>query len=710
MKDPRETMISYWLQTAMPFGSSGGLLGSLGQPVAETWDDPPPTTLQPPVIPADLSGLLSLLSSMPPPSAWNPSSLSLLPTPIGANAGFPAPPTQPAVDWRNDPRLATYAQTPSGPMTPPNLSGLTSLLSSAPPAAPPEHLDSRKYWPAAPALSGASEQPRAHGYYFPPAPQAPRWDQVPTDASTTDLSQIFSQPPGPTSWATPGSSVNADQYSGADEAALAQQAYDASAKRIQRGVRGRATAPDEPPARDPAADAGEPGLIERTRLNGVDSFYRGTVMGAGRLALMQHYASTLDEPGIDPQTKRWRDQLRKEYPGVLADLARYDRMRRFENPLEFGAAALGQLGGGLPTPESAIGVAAKGATWLGRAVRAGLQQGAVNAATDPVVQGLNMRAGVQEEYDPWRTAIAGGLGIGVGGGVNSAAGAWSRRGPRTTAYAAHEAIPGEVGHQLPGPQAWPDTPKSLAAKSAGLYEPPAKPPRPFSDDYPSGALADASGRLIADIEGRPLGAEYIAGRRVAGGADEALTPAEINAMVKEAIGRGPRYKSDLQMNGDSGRYIVTYDAQDNPVRRKMWINRELIPKQKKLTVGHETGHMVEELGAGEKGMSIEGLERELEGVYSTLNTGTERASRHTLPRHHGYSDEEAPYELMAEALRAYMSSPNYFKTVAPNAAAAIRAFVNSHPQLSKLIQFNSLGGLVVGGRAIGGTPGDEPGL
>jgi hypothetical protein len=212
---------------------------------------------------------------------------------------------------------------------------------------------------------------------------------------------------------------NTPDYSRADEAALAQQGYDAGAKRGVRGVRGRATAPSEPPARDPSADMREPGLTERIRLNGVDSFYRGTLMGAGNLALMQHYASTRDEPGIDPQTKRWRDQLRKEYPGVLADLARYDRMRRFESPIEFGAAALGQLGGGLPTPESALGVGAKGIGWLWRAAKAGLKQGAVSAATDPIVQGLNIKAGVQEAYDPWRTAITGGVGALFGSGVQS---------------------------------------------------------------------------------------------------------------------------------------------------------------------------------------------------------------------------------------------------------------------------------------------------
>ena len=106
---------------------------------------------------------------------------------------------------------------------------------------------------------------------------------------------------------------------------------------------------------------------------------------------------------------------------MVADLARYDRMRLFENRLELGAAALGQIGGGLPTPESLVGVGAKGVTWLARAIRAGLHQGAVNAATDPVVQGLNMRAGVRDEYDPWRTVIAGGLGFVTGAGARSLA-------------------------------------------------------------------------------------------------------------------------------------------------------------------------------------------------------------------------------------------------------------------------------------------------
>jgi hypothetical protein len=49
---------------------------------------------------------------------------------------------------------------------------------------------------------------------------------------------------------------------------------------------------------------------------------------------------------------------------------------------------------------------------------------------------------------------------------------------------------------------------------------------------------------------------------------------------------------------------------------------------------------------------------------------------------------DAQAELMAEAIRAYMQSPNYLKTVAPNVAARIRAAVNPNPNLNRVIQFN----------------------
>jgi hypothetical protein len=92
-------------------------------------------------------------------------------------------------------------------------------------------------------------------------------------------------------------------------------------------------------------------------------------------------------------------------------------------------------------------------------------------------------------------------------------------------------------------------------------------------------------------------------------------------------------------------------------------------------------------------------------VYSTINSGQEGLRPPKLPQDFGYPRKEVTYELVADAIHAYLTNPNYFKTVAPRAAAAIRALVNSHPQLSKLIQFNSLGGLaVLGAENVGGAP------
>ena len=60
-------------------------------------------------------------------------------------------------------------------------------------------------------------------------------------------------------------------------------------------------------------------------------------------------------------------------------------------------------------------------------------------------------------------------------------------------------------------------------------------------------------------------------------------------------------------------------------------------------------------------------------------------------------------EYIAEAVRAYMTDPNYMKTVAPNTAAAIRNAVNSNALISGTLQFNSLAPflLTVPGNALG---------
>jgi hypothetical protein len=243
--------------------------------------------------------------------------------------------------------------------------------------------------------------------------------------------------------------------------------------------------------------------------------------------------------------------------------------------------------------------------------------------------------------------------------------------------------------------------------TAALFPPPKRPPRPFNTDYPSGAQTDASGRLLFDIEGRPLVAEHVAGRRVAGRADKGLTPAEINAFAIKANGRPPEILSNEAMEGHSGRSGLVYDEQGIPTRYEIAINRELDPTQKKYAAAHEVGHYIADVATKMRGMRTNGLKEELERVYSTLSSGFDQKHPLVLPKTHGYLPEDAPFELVAEAIRAYMTNPNYLKSTAPKTAAAIRALVNSHPQLSKFIQFNSLGGLGVLGGALGSATSAE---
>src|SRR5262249_32990449 len=162
-------------------------------------------------------------------------------------------------------------------------------------------------------------------------------------------------PPSPWSWGAPVAS-EAEGASAIDEAA-AQEAREAAS--MQLGRRGRRTEYEAYTAPPPTSqqDEGNPVLDERKRLNLLDSYYRGTLFGAARLALLKTL-NNLPSDGISPATKRVRDELRKEYDQIVADLARYDRMPRFQNPSEFGAAALGQFGGGMLSPENLAGVSA----------------------------------------------------------------------------------------------------------------------------------------------------------------------------------------------------------------------------------------------------------------------------------------------------------------------------------------------------------------
>jgi hypothetical protein len=61
-----------------------------------------------------------------------------------------------------------------------------------------------------------------------------------------------------------------------------------------------------------------------------------------------------------------------------------------------------------------------------------------------------------------------------------------------------------------------------ASKNPNIFDPKPTPQRPFHDDYPQGTGGPDGSRISVDIDGRPITAQYVAGRRVGGGVDEAI--------------------------------------------------------------------------------------------------------------------------------------------------------------------------------------------
>lgn len=228
--------------------------------------------------------------------------------------------------------------------------------------------------------------------------------------------------------------------------------------------------------------------------------------------------------------------------------------------------------------------------------------------------------------------------------------------------------------------------RALIARSQSVgYNPKAVKPREFRDDYGRVAGSDEAGRLAESIEGVKLDAPFVAGRRVAGGADEGLLGSditEVSSRIVDDIREAPRSKIAGKA---AGQYKETASADGK--KREITVASDLKPDQKTRVLAHELGHAIDEI-AGQ--LDTKGLTKELEQVYSDLTTGQQGRTRHkTRPKDLNYPPREVPRELFAEAIRAYMVDPNYLKTVAPKTAAAIRKAVNEDPKIARVIQFNA---------------------
>lgn len=207
--------------------------------------------------------------------------------------------------------------------------------------------------------------------------------------------------------------------------------------------------------------------------------------------------------------------------------------------------------------------------------------------------------------------------------------------------------------------------------------------RPFRLDYPKDPPTDAQGRILFDMEGRPLTARIVVGRNELGKSDRALTSTEMVQIIQNDLGLDLRSApKDYFAPGTIGQLSI--DPEDGRIA-EIGVWNELPADQEGVTIAHELGHAFDLMA---KELSMRGINDELMRLYSAHSTGR-IGPPYLLPENRGYAPQKASRERAAEAFRIYATGPNTMKSMAPKAAAAIREF-NTLPFFSKVIQFNGV--------------------
>lgn len=169
---------------------------------------------------------------------------------------------------------------------------------------------------------------------------------------------------------------------------------------------------------------------------------------------------------------------------------------------------------------------------------------------------------------------------------------------------------------------------SLSSRQEMEYDPPTLPQRPVELDYPAGeksyverGIADESGRLLQDIDGRPLTARYVAGRTHVRGADTVLGNEGLGRIVLWGTGEFPRQVHGSKIQGANGATEIDLNTGEP---RGVLLSADLHPNVIPRVLAHErvlareTGHVIDQLTDT---MSINGIEDEARRNYHWLITG-----------------------------------------------------------------------------------------
>lgn len=167
----------------------------------------------------------------------------------------------------------------------------------------------------------------------------------------------------------------------------------------------------------------------------------------------------------------------------------------------------------------------------------------------------------------------------------------------------------------------------------------------------------------------------------------AATPKIVEGVAEDLSGKKIHIVPRQNIDGNAHGVSYFLDVPGQPlVPDGIEIADDLPQPQREMVMAHEVAHYIDET-AGQ--IPTNGLDDELRYIYSTTATGREKAHPPVGPEP-DYTGDDIQRELMTEAIRTYTVNPNWIKSVAPRTAARIREWVNTHPQLSKIIQFNSL--------------------
>ncbi|MFZ5677780.1 MAG: hypothetical protein ACOZAM_32860 [Pseudomonadota bacterium] len=241
----------------------------------------------------------------------------------------------------------------------------------------------------------------------------------------------------------------------------------------------------------------------------------------------------------------------------------------------------------------------------------------------------------------------------------------------------------EIKFTLPGH--W----KQRSSPWVAQYPPMTMRRRPFRLDYPKDPPTDARGRILFDMEGRPLTARYIVGRNELNKSDRALTSGEMLDIIQNDLGLSLVSKPKSYFEPNTIGHLSIDPVDGRLAEIAVW--NELPADQEGVTIDHELGHVFAEIAkqlALREFNDLREFTDELIPLYSAHSTGR-IGPPYLLPENRGYAPHKAPHERAAEAFRIYSTGPNTMKSMAPKTAAAIRT-LNDHPFFSSVVQFNGI--------------------